>query len=118
MARAASYEALIAVHHWRVPRQFNIADACCTRWAGDRHRFALSWEDESGQTSALTYWDLQQRANRLANGLIGLGVKRGDRVAIVLPQRPETAIAHIACYQMGAIAMPLSSLFGPEALGA
>ena len=45
-----------------------------------------------------------------------LGVARGDRVAIVLPQRPETAIAHIACYQIGAVAMPLSMLFGPEAL--
>ena len=82
----------------------------------ERHRFALYYEDDAGVTSAWTYWDLQQQANRLSNALRALGVKRGNRVAIILPQRPETAIAHIACYQMGAIAMPLSILFGSEAL--
>jgi len=51
-------------------------------------------------TAAYTFWDLQQQANRLSNALAGLGLKRGDRVGIILPQRPETAIAHIACYQM------------------
>ena len=70
----------------------------------------------SGATTALTFWDLQQQANRLSNALAALGVGRGDAVAIILPQRPETAIAHIACYQMGAIAVPLSFLFGPDAL--
>jgi len=60
-------------------------------------------EDEAGSTAAYTFWDLQQHANRLSNALAGLGVKRGDRVGIILPQRPETAIAHIACYQMGVV---------------
>jgi len=101
---------------WDVPQRFNMAAACCGRHAVDRFRFALYWEDEGGATSAWTFWDLQQQANRLCNALAALGVRRGDRVAIILPQRPETAIAHIACYQMGAIAMPLSILFGPEAL--
>ena len=80
---------------WDVPSSFNIGDACCARWANDRSRFALYWEDESGETAAYTYWDLQQRANRLSNALAALGVGRGDRVALMLPQRPETAIAHI-----------------------
>ena len=76
----------------------------------------MYWEDESGQRAAYTFWDLQQRANRLSNALAALGVRRGDKVAIMLPQRPETAIAHIACYQMAAVAVPLSFLFGPDAL--
>jgi len=101
---------------WQVPVRFNMAVACCGRHAKDRARFALYWEDEGGATAAYTFWDLQQQANRLSNALAGLGIKRGDRVAIILPQRVETAIAHIACYQMGAVAMPLSVLFGPEAL--
>ncbi len=110
------YRDLYEGHRWRVPAIFNIAEACCARHAGDRYRFCLYWEDESGATAALTYWDLQQSANRLSNAFVVLGVTRGDRVAIILPQRPETVIAHLACYQSGAVAMPLSVLFGPEAL--
>src|SRR5262249_9403720 len=63
-----------------------------------------------------TYADLQQAANRLSNALAAMGVARGDRVALVLPQRPETVITYLACFQMGAIAVPLSFLFGPDAL--
>jgi acetyl-CoA synthetase len=110
------YHELYRAYRWEVPERFNIAYACCRRHAGDRHRFCMYWEDESGATSAWTYWDIQQRANQLSNALTALGVARGDRVAIILPQRPETAIAHVACYQLGAIAMPLSLLFGPDAL--
>ncbi len=110
------YAEICAQHRWNVPADFNIAHAVCGRYANDRSRFAMYWEDESGQTAALTFWDLQQQANRLSNALAALGVGRGDSVAIILPQRPETAIAHIACYQLGAIAVPLSFLFGPDAL--
>ena len=101
---------------WEVPARFNIALACCGRHSSEGSRPVLYWEDEAGSSLAYTFRDLQQQANRLSNALAGLGVKRGDRVGIVLPQRPETAIAHIACYQMGAVAMPLSVLFGPDAL--
>src|SRR5437660_9738046 len=110
------YQEVFAQHRWEVPTEFNIATAACGRYAADRSRFAMYWEDETGVTSALTFWDLQQQANRLSNALAALGVGRGDAVAIILPQRPETAIAHIACYQMGVVAMPLSVLFGPDAL--
>jgi acetyl-CoA synthetase len=99
-----------------VPERYNIARACCGQWAEDRSRFALYWEDESGATAAYSFWDIQVAANRLSNALGALGVKRGDRVALLLPQRPETAIAYIAIFQMGAIALPLSHLFGPDAL--
>jgi acetyl-CoA synthetase len=110
------YRSVYESFRWNVPERFNIARATCTRWASERHRLALYWEDESGETRALAYWDLQQAANRLSNALGALGVARGDRVAILLPQRPETVIAYLACFQMGAIAVPLSFLFGPEAL--
>jgi acetyl-CoA synthetase len=110
------YDELYRAWKWRVPERYNIARACCGQWAADRNRFALYWEDESGATAAYTFWDIQRAANRLSNALAALGVKRGDRVAIILPQRPETAIAYIAVFQMGAIALPLSHLFGPDAL--
>src|SRR5258707_2796993 len=110
------YAELYGAFRWDVPARYNMARACCGQWADDRNRFALYWEDESGACAAYSFWDVQTAANRLSNALAGLGVKRGDRVAIILPQRPETAIAYIAIFQMGAIALPLSHLFGPDAL--
>jgi acetyl-CoA synthetase len=110
------YREIYDAFGWEVPERFNIAQACCRRHAQDHSRVALHWEDESGLASTHTFRDLQEQADRLSNALAGLGLERGDRVAIILPQRPETAIAHIACYQMGAVAMPLSVLFGPDAL--
>jgi acetyl-CoA synthetase len=110
------YAEIYNAFRWDVPREFNIGTACCRRWSGDRWRFALYYEDEAGRTAKCTYWDLQQDANRLSNALAALGIGRNDTVAIMLPQRPETVIAHIAVYQLGAIALPLSFLFGPDAL--
>ena len=110
------YDELYRSFRWDVPERYNMARACCGQWAGDRARCALYWEDESSATAAYSFWDIQQAANRLSNALAALGVKRGDRVAIILPQRPETAIAYVAVFQMGAIALPLSHLFGPDAL--
>jgi acetyl-CoA synthetase len=116
---ADAHADLHAALRWRVPRHFNIGQVCCTRWAHDRrsaHRVAVAWEHEDGTAGELTYGQLQDQADRLSHALRRLGVRRGDRVAIVMPQRPETAVAHIAIYQLGAVAMPLSVLFGPEAL--
>jgi acetyl-CoA synthetase len=110
------YAELYRAFRWSVPARYNMARACCGQWADDRNRLALYWEDESGASAAYSFWDIQVAANRLSNALVALGVKRGDRVAIILPQRPETAIAYMAIFQMGAIALPLSHLFGPDAL--
>jgi acetyl-CoA synthetase len=101
---------------WEIPEYFNIGWACCGQWANDEARVALYYENDDGKTSIYRYAELQQFANRLSNTLNTLNVKRGDRVALLMPQRPEVAIAHIAIYQMGAVAMPLAVLFGPDAL--
>jgi acetyl-CoA synthetase len=110
------YREICAQHRWNVPADFNIAVAVCRRHAEDRSRVAIHWEDEGGAQATLTYHALQQQADRLSNALAALGIERGDKVAIILPQRPETVVTHIACYQVGAIAVPLSFLFGPDAL--
>jgi acetyl-CoA synthetase len=102
---------------WQVPAHFNIAQVCCARWAVERpDAVAIRAEREEGRLTLHTYGQLQAAANRLSNALRRLGVKAGDRVAVVMPQRFETAVAHVALYQLGAVAMPLSMLFGPEAL--
>jgi acetyl-CoA synthetase len=116
---ADAYAALHAGLHWQVPRRFNIADVCCRRWArqpATAARAAVVWEHEDGRAGTLTYGQLQQQADQLSHALRRLGVQRGDRVAVVMPQRPETAVSHMALYQLGAVAMPLSMLFGPDAL--
>jgi acetyl-CoA synthetase len=108
---------LHANFRWHVPPDFNIAQACCARWARTTPKaVAIRSEHEDGTVTAHTYAQLQDNANRLSNALRRLGVARGDRVAVVMPQRFETAVAHVALYQLGAVAMPLSILFGPEAL--
>ncbi len=113
---ARDYDQLIRDFRWSVPERFNIGWDVCGRHALERQRFALYFEDDDGTTGAYTFWDLQQQANRLSNALAALGCRAGDRVALVLPQRPETAIVHVACYQMGVILVPLSHLFGPDAM--
>jgi len=121
MVRAAKpvdeYAALHAGFRWHVPPGFSIAEACCRRWARDTpDAVAIRYEHEDGPTATYSYAELQRAANRLSNALTRLGVRRGDRVAIVMPQRFETAVANIAIAQLGAVAMPLSMLFGPDAL--
>lgn len=113
------YQGLYHSYHWLVPTQFNIAEACCHRWAAsstDARRIAIYAEDEAGNREVWTYGRLAEAANQFANGLVRMGVGRGDRVAIVLGQRPETVVAHMAVYSIGAIVLPLSTLFGPDAL--
>lgn len=117
-AQAATdvYDSMHEEFRWLVPPDFNIAQACCGRWALDPARVAVHHEDEQGNTGTLTYAQLQRQANRLANVLRARGVKRGDRIALLLPQRPETVVAHIACHLLGAIVMPMSILFGADAI--
>ena len=104
---------------WLVPREFNIAEVCCGRWARQpdaARRIAVRAHAEAPPYAGHSFRQLQDEANRLSNLLGVLGVKRGERVAIVMPQRFETAVAYMAVFQMGAVAMPLSMLFGPDAL--
>ena len=111
------YAETYAAFRWAVPERFNIAEVCCTRWArATPDAVAIRWEHEDGRRAVYTYNELHRDANRLAHALARLGVARGDRVAIVMPQRFETAVAQIALYRLGAVAMPLSMLFGPDAL--
>ena len=111
------YASLHGEFAWAVPEQFNIAEHCLRRWARATPD-AVAILDDAGSAPAtpFTYGALQADANRLSNALGSLGVTRGDRVAVAMPQRPQTAIALMALFQMGAIAVPLSTLFGAEAL--
>ncbi len=112
-----AYDAIYRGFRWRVPREFNFFEVCCARWARETPRAtALVCESERGAVERFTYAALHGAALRIAAALTARGVRRGDRVAIVMPQRFETAVAHMAVSALGAVAMPLSMLFGPQAL--
>ncbi|MEN2979810.1 acyl-CoA synthetase [Tistrella bauzanensis] len=102
---------------WSVPPRINIAHQTVGRWAAETpDRTALVHVDENGGRQVFSFADLDRQAARLAAGLLHLGVQPGDRVGICLSQSPEAALAHLAVYRIGAIALPLFTLFGPEAL--
>jgi len=82
----------------------------------DPDRIALYYENENGACRQYTFGQVLKNSNRLANALIGSGVKQGDRIGIVLPQRVEAGVAHIAVYMAGAVSLPLSVMFGEDAL--
>lgn len=112
-----SYAEGAARFRWAIPQRYNIGVDVCDRHAATTpDRVALIVEDADGSVRRHTFGALKDASDRCALALRGLGVGRGDRVAILLPQAVETAIAHIATYKLGAIAVPLFTLFGEEAL--
>lgn len=124
LTRTESYAATLAAFNWDTPTHYNIGVDVCDRWAeADPDRVALIEVDDNGygEVRETTYAALRAASNRFANvlkamGLGGDGVSAGDRVAILLPQRRETAVAHIAAHKAGCISLPLFTLFGPDAL--
>ncbi|HEV7268862.1 MAG TPA: acyl-CoA synthetase [Falsiroseomonas sp.] len=110
-----SYDEVAARFRWDIPARCNIAEEACDRWVGSG-RTALIHLREDGQVERIGFDELHRRACRLANTLEAHGVARGDRIGVLLPQSPEAAVAHLAVYRLGAIAVPLFLLFGEEAL--
>ena len=118
-----NYAVMHGDFRWQVPKFFNIAEVCSRRWSGQPYlavRTAVVEHYGSGtgygDYADFSYATLQKNANQLSNALVAKGVKRGDRVAIVMPQSFACAVAYIACFQMGAVAVPLSKLFGEDAV--
>ncbi len=115
LKKAGTYQEVYDSFSWSIPLRYNIAVDACDRWAAS-DRLALIYLDETGQVKRYSFADLKELSNRLANALAAQNIGQGDRVGILLPQCPETGLAHLAAYKLGAIAVPLFTLFGPEAL--
>jgi acetyl-CoA synthetase len=112
------YDRLYAAFRWRIPERYNIGVDVCDRWAeADPSRLAILDVGADGHVTPVSFAGLREASNRFANVLRGRGVRRGDRVAILLAQSREVAIAHIALYKLGAVALPLAALFGADAIG-
>jgi acetyl-CoA synthetase len=102
---------------WFLGGVTNLAYNCLDRHLPKRKdKVALLWEGEPGEIRRLTYSQLLEEVNRLANGLRSLGVKKGDRVGIYLPMVPEAAISLLACARIGAIHSLVFGGFSADAL--
>lgn len=95
---------------------FNFAAACIKPPAGAADRLALSWEDESGSSGALSYAELASRTRRFADGLLKLGIQPGDRVGFLFPNTAEAIISLLAIGYIGAVSVPLYSGYGEDAV--
>src|SRR3989441_954870 len=114
---AREYDALYRSFRWRLPERYNIGVDVCDRWAArEPERTAIFDVHGDGGVEEGSYRARREASNRLANVLAGRGIRRGDRVAILLPQGPAVAVSHIAIYKLGAIALPLAMLFGVDAI--
>jgi acyl-coenzyme A synthetase/AMP-(fatty) acid ligase len=111
------WAAMRAGFRWPRPERFNIAERCCDSWArAEPDRLALTHLDGAGGRRDWTYGQLKAASDRLANAFAARGIGRGDRVAVLLAQSPEVMIAHFAAQKLGAVVLPLFTLFGADAL--
>jgi acetyl-CoA synthetase len=108
------YDEMVRSFSWEVPDRYNIATDTVDKHGPDR--LAMLWEDWQGNERRLTFGDFREMSNRIANVLVGLGVAPGDRIAVLLPSKPETAAAFVAVYKTGAILLSLSQLYGDDGI--
>ncbi len=122
LEKQEDYSSLCENFVWDIPERYNIGVDICDRWAeAAPDRIAIIDVSEDGTSQDVTFGALKARSNQLANALRtrGVGPNAGDyadRVGVLLPQRVETALAHIAVTKMGCISIPLFTLFGRDAL--
>ena len=101
------YEAAKAGFRIEVPEQFNFGFDVIDRYAADERKRALVWVDAAGkETRNYTFRDISRLSNRAANVLRSMGVRKGDRVFIMLGRVPEWYGILIACHKIGAVIMP------------
>ncbi len=112
-----SYEDLLKSFNWGIPEKFNIGISCCDKFAEKNpEKLALIYVDENEKVKNYSYGLIKLLSNKFCNFLKSLGLKRGDRIAILLSQQPETLISHLSGYRLGLICVPLFVLFGQDAI--
>jgi len=111
-----TYDEVYHSFQWEIPEFYNIGVDICDKWTTQRDRLALIYEKEDGRVENYFFQDLMRLSNQLANGLKANGIVKGDRLGILLPQCPETALCHVSAYKIGAVTIPLFTLFGTDAL--
>jgi len=116
LTETSSYDQLCRDFRWDIPAHFNIATACCDRYADGSNRLALIYVDEDGSSTRTSFDEMRKLSCRFANVLKANGLARGDRVAVFLSQSLELPITHLAAFRAGIVSVPLFTLFGEDAL--
>jgi acetyl-CoA synthetase len=117
LAPGKDWAAMRAGFRWPALERFNIYQAICGRWARvEPERTALRILRPDGDSREWTYGELDRASARFANALAARGLRRGERVGLLLPQTQEALITHLACYRLGAVVVPLFTLFGADGL--
>src|SRR6266576_1835429 len=116
LSETSDYAGLYRNFRWQVPARFNIASACCDRYADGANRLALIYVDEDGGATRTSFDEMKALSSRFANVLKADGLARGDRIAVFLSQSLELPIAHLAAFRSGLVSVPLFTLFGEDAL--
>ncbi|WP_424939617.1 AMP-binding protein [Aliiroseovarius sp. S253] len=112
-----TWQDMRAVFQWDIPEHFNIGERCCDSWAAiDSNRIALTHVHEDGSSEDWSFGRLKEASDRFATVLHDAGLGKGDRIAVLLGQGPEVLITHFAAYKLGAVVLPLFTLFGADAL--
>ncbi|WP_254531881.1 acyl-CoA synthetase [Natrinema gelatinilyticum] len=109
------YETAREGFSWDLPDEYNPA-VDFLRKHDDTSRTALRYESPDGALETYSFDDLDERSDRLAAALADLGVEAGDRVGVVVPQKPQNPLTHLANWKLGAVSVPLTVLFGRDAL--
>jgi acetyl-CoA synthetase len=108
----------LPVAKWFVGGKINLCYNCVDRHAlsANKDKIAILWEGEPGETRRLSYGDLYLEVQKFANVLKGLGIRKGDRIAVYMGMTPELAIALLACARLGAVHSVIFGGFAANAL--
>src|SRR5690606_5306701 len=101
-----------ADHRWEVPTRYNMAADVADRHPGDQ--LALIYEDHTGRHERVWWQQVRDRSRQVASHLAALGVRQGDRVAVLLPQRPDTPATYLGVLRTGAVLVTMSLLWADE----
>lgn len=116
LAQYSNYNDIISRFRWEIPQNYNIALDTIDKWGDHKGRVALFYEDDKGNRRTYTFHEMRNYSHQCANLLRNVGIQKGDRVGIILSQQPESAMAHLANFMLGAVGVPLSTLYGPDAI--
>src|SRR5437660_12446264 len=108
------YEAELRSFHLNVPEYFNFAIDVINKWASDANKLAMLWVGPNGEERRLTFAYFAERSNRAANAFSKLGIKKGDRILVMLPRIPEWWESILGLMKIGAIPVPCTTLLTPK----